>query len=146
MLGGQNFQGVGCFQGWNFIGIQFSTTKDYKPIFQAKGNTKNLHGVNWNNGKLEYTEFSSIIHQHCSPTTEYFAKGLEKCNLLSNYLCIDMENLDDLGCPKVSKLLNNSDTDWDCSNYPHRHKKTFHCAEKKAHAYGTWTLDFFDNV
>ena len=57
-----------------------------------------------------------------------------------------MENLDDLGCPKVSKLLNNSDTDWDCSNYPYRQKKTLHCAEKKAYAYGTWTVDFFDDV
>ena len=53
-----------------------------------------------------------------------------------------MENLDYLGCPKVFKPLNNSDSDWDCSNYPYRNKKTFHCAEKKAYAYGTWTLDF----
>ena len=68
------------------------------------------------------------------PTTEFFAKRLEKCNLLSNHLCKDVENL---GCPKVSKMLNNSDTDWDCSNYPYRHKKTFHCAEKRAYAYGT---------
>ena len=147
MLGRENCQGVGCFQGWNCIGIQFPPTQNYKLTFQANWNTKNLHGIIWNNGKLEYTELSSsIIHQHCSPTTEYFAKGLEKCNLFSKYLCKDVENLDDLGCPKVSKLLNNSDTDWDCSNYPYRHKKAFHCAEKKAYAYGTWTLDFFDNV
>ena len=96
---------------------------------------------NWNK-----IELSSIIHHYCSPTTDYFAKGLEKCNLLSNYLCKDVENLDDLGCPKVSKLLNNLDTDWDCSNYPYRHEKTFHCAEKKAYAFGIWTLDHFDNV
>ena len=25
-------------------------------------------------------------------------------------------------------------------------KKTYHCAERKAYAYGTWTLVFFDNV
>ena len=53
-----------------------------------------------------------------------------------------VNDLYDLGCPKVSKLLNNLDTDWDCSNYPYRHKKTFHYAEKKSYAYGTWRLDF----
>ena len=110
--------------------------------FKQSGTPKKLHGINWNNRKLEYTEFSSIVHQHCSHTTKYFATELEKCNLLSNYLCKDVDNLDDLGCPKISKILNNSDTDWDCSNYWYRLKKTFHCAEKKAYAKGIRTLDF----
>ena len=57
-----------------------------------------------------------------------------------------MENLDDPGSPKVSKLLNNLDTDWDCKNYPYGHEKTFHSAEKKAYAFEIWTLDHFDNV
>ena len=99
-LEGKIVKELGVFKDGIVLGYSFLPPKDYKPTFQAKWNTKNLHGINWNNGKLEYTELSSIIHQHCSPTTEYFAKGLEKCNLLSNYLCKDVENLDDLGCPK----------------------------------------------
>ena len=105
-----------------------------------------MHGINWNHGKLDYSELAFIIHQHCSPTTEYFAKGLEKCKILSPYLCKDVENLDDLGCPKASKLLENDDAEWNCSNYPYRHKKTLHCAEKKAYVYGIWTLIFFDKI
>ena len=81
-----------------------------------------------------------------SPTTEYFAKGLEKFKILLPYLCMDVENFDDLGCPKASKLLENDDAEWNCSNYPYRHKKTLHCAEKKAYVYGIWTLNFFDNI
>ena len=130
-LEGKIVKELGVFKDGIVLGYSFLPPKDYKPTFQAKWNTKNLHVINWNNGKLEYTELSSIIHQHCSHTTEYFAKGLEKFNLLSNYLCKDVENPDDLGCPKVSKLLNNSDTDRDCSNYPYRHKNTFHCAERR---------------
>ena len=61
---------------------------------------------------------------------------------LSPYLCKDVENLDDLGCPKASKLLENQDAEWNCCNYPYRHKKTLHCAEKKTYAYGKWTLNF----
>ena len=94
--------------------------KDYKPTFQAKWNTKNMHGIILNQGKLDYSELAFIIHQHCSPTTEYFAKGLENCKILSPYLCKDVENLDDLGCPKASKLLENDDADRNCSNCPYQ--------------------------
>ena len=31
-------------------------------------------------------------------------------------------------------------------SYMQRHKKTLHCAEKKAYAYGTWVLNFFDKI
>ena len=66
-----------------------------------------------------------------------------KCKILSNYLCRDVENLDDFGCPKASKLISNEDTMWECNNVPYRHKKTLHCAEKKASACGTRILNFF---
>ena len=130
-LEGKIVKELGVFKDGIVLGYSFLPPKDYKPTFQAKWNTKNLHGINWNNEKLEYTELSSIIHQHCSATTKYFAKRLEKCNLLSNYLCKDVENLDDLGCPKVSKLLNNMDTDYDCSNCPYRHKKKHFTAQRR---------------
>ena len=134
---------LGVFKEGIVLGYKFLPPKDYKPTFQADRSTKYLNGINWNNGKLEYTELSSINHQHCSLTTEYFAKGLEKCNLLSNNLCKDVENLDDLGCPKVSKILNSSDTDWDCSNYPYRHKRHFTLQRRKLMPTDSW---FFDNV
>ena len=144
-LEGKIIKELGIFKDGIVLGYSFLPPKDYKPTFQAKWNTKNMHGINWNHGKLDYSELAFIIHQHCSPTTEYFAKGLEKCKILSPYLCKDVENLDDLGCPKASKLLEYKDVEWNCSNYPYRHKKTLHCAEKKAYVYGIWTLNFFDN-
>ena len=136
----------GIFKDGVVLGYSFLPPKDYKPIFQAKWNTKIMHGINWNHGQLDYSELAFIIHQHCSPTTKYFAKGLEKCKILSPYLCKDVENLDYLGCPKASKLLENHDAEWNCSNYPYRHKKTLHCAEIKTYAYGKCTLNFFDNI
>ena len=69
------------------LGYRFLPPKDYEPNFQAKWNTKNMHGINWNHRKLDYSELANIIHQqqhqqHFSPTTEYFAKGLENCKIL----------------------------------------------------------------
>ena len=145
-LEGKIVKELGIFKEGIVLGYSFLPPKDYKPTFQAKWNTKNMHGTNWNHGKLDYSELAFIVHQHCSPTKEYFAKGLEKCKILFSYLCKDVENLDDLGCPKASKLLENDDAEWNCSNYPYPHKKTLHCAEKKAYVYVIWTWSFFDNI
>ena len=98
------------------------------------------------NGKNDYSDLPNINHQHCSSTTKYFAKGLEKCKILFNYLCKDVENLDNFGCTKASMLISNEDTVWECNNYSYQHKKTLHCAEKKAYAYGTWVITFFDKI
>ena len=121
------------------LGYTFLPPNDYKPTFQAKWNTENLHGINWNNGKVDYSDLPTTIHL----PTEHFAKGLEKCKILSNYFCRDVENLDNYGCPKASKLISNEDTIWERSNCPYQHKKTLHWAEKKAYAYGTSVLNFF---
>ena len=33
---------------------KFLPQNGYKPTFQVKWNTKNLPGINWNNGKVDY--------------------------------------------------------------------------------------------
>ena len=66
---------------------------------------------------------------------EVFAKGLEKCRLLTNLLGQIVENLDDYGCPKNSDLIK-TDSSWICSSYLFRHNTRLHCAERKAKVYG----------
>ena len=38
---------------------------------------------------------------------EVFAKGLEKCRLLTRLLGQNIEILDDYGCPKIQELVKN---------------------------------------
>ena len=68
---------------------------------------------------------------------EVFAKGLEKCRLLTSLLGQNVENLDDYGCPKIQDLGHSV---WNCSSYPFRHKTRLHCAERKAKMYGEWAM------
>ena len=70
---------------------------------------------------------------------EVFAKGLEKCRLLTNLPGRNVENMDDYGCPKIRDLFK-TDSSWICSSYPFRHKTWLHCAERKAKVYGDWTM------
>ena len=70
---------------------------------------------------------------------EVFAKGLEKCRLLTNLLGQNVENLDDYGCPKIQDLVK-TDSSSICSSYRFRHKTRLHCAESKAKVYGEWAM------
>ena len=73
---------------------------------------------------------------------EVFAKGFEKCRLLTRLLGQRIENLDDYGCPKIQDLFGERKTDssWICSSHQFRHKTRLHCAEGKAKVYGEWAL------
>ena len=70
---------------------------------------------------------------------QVFAKGLEKCRLLTTFLGQNVENLDDYDCPKTQDLFK-TDSLWTCSSYPFRHKTRLHCAERKAKVNGEWAM------
>ena len=70
---------------------------------------------------------------------EVFAKGLEKCRLLTRLLGQNVENWDDYGCPKIQDVVK-TDNSWICSGQPFRHKTRLHCAEMKAKVYGEWAV------
>ena len=62
---------------------------------------------------------------------EVFAKGLEKCRLLTRLLGQNVENLYDYDCLKIQDFVK-TDSSWISSSYPFRHKTRFHCAEKES--------------
>ena len=98
-------------------------------------------------GYEKYTELEKILKNLEATDTKFFAKGYEKCKILSEFLETKIINLDDYACPKVQFLIfKDEEYDWRCSNYPFRHAKTLHCAERKAFAYGTWTRCFFNKL
>ena len=102
-------------------------------------NTSHLHGIDWSSGKLDYENLFAVFYDIKVMNAEVFAKGLEKCRLLTTLLGQIVENLDDDGCPKIQDLVN-TDSSWICSSYPFRHKTMLHCAEKKAKVYGEWAV------
>ena len=119
----------------------------FKASSQSAWCTKHLHRINWNSGHEKYTELQKILKKLKAPETEFFAKGYEKCKILSEILETKVTNLDDYARQKVQNLIfKDEEYDWTCSNYPFRHANTLHCAERKAFAYGTWTRCFFNKL
>ena len=72
---------------------------------------------------------------------EVFAKGLEKCRLLTISLGQNVENLDDYGCPKIQDLFKTVIL-WIWSSYTFRHKTRLHCAERKAKGKSVWKMGY----
>ena len=131
---------LGIDKNGQTVGYSFLPPKKFEATSQSAWCTKHLHGINWNIGREKYSELEKILKKLKAPETEFFAKGFEKCKLLSEILEKKVTNLDYYACPKVQNLIfKDEEYDWRCSNYPIRHANTLDCAERKAFACGTWT-------
>ena len=73
---------------------------------------------------------------------EVFAKGLEKCRMLTRLFEQNVENLEDYGCPKNQDLVGEGKmhSSWICSTYPSQHKTRRQYAERKTKVYGVWAM------
>ena len=130
---------LGLYIAGSVQGFSFCPPKSFKPNKQTTWNTSHLHGTAWSSGKLDYEKLFAVFYDKRVRNAEVFAKGLEKCRLLTNLLGRNIEKLDDNGCPKNGHPVK-TDSSWFCSSYPFRHKTRLHCAEKKAKVYGDWAM------
>ena len=130
---------LGLFIDGSLQGFSFCPPKTFKPIKQTSWNRKHLHGIAWSSGKLDHEKLFAVFYDIKVMNAEVFAKGLEKCRLLTRLLGQNVENLDDYGCPKIQNLVNTHSL-WICSTYTFRHKTRLHCAERKAKVYGEWPM------
>ena len=133
---------TGTFDWWFSARIFILFARTFKPNKQTTWNTSHLHGFAWSSGKLDYEKLFAVFYDIKVMNAEVFAKGLEKCRLLTTLLGQNVENLDDYGCPKIQDLVKTSSS-WICSSYPFREKTKLHCAERKTKVYGEWAMQHF---
>ena len=126
---------LGLFIDGSVQGFSFCPPKTFKPNKQTTWNTNHLHGIAWSSGKLEYEKLFAVFYDLKVMNAEVYAKGFEKCRLLTRLLGQIVENLDDYGCPKTQDLVK-TDSLWICCSYLFRRKTRLHCAERKAKVYG----------
>ena len=129
------FKEVGVFTDGSLQGFSFCPPESVKPNKLTTWNISHLHEIAWSSGKLDYDKLFAVFYDIKAMNAEVFAKGLEKCRLMTRLLGQNVEDLDDYGCPKVQDLVK-TDSLWICSRYPFRRKTRLHCAERKAKVYG----------
>ena len=130
---------LGLFIDGSVQAVSFCPPKTFKPYKQTTWNTNHLQGIVWSSGKLDYEKLFAVTYDIKVTNAEMFAKGLEKCRLLTTFFGQTVENLDDYGCPKIQDLVK-TDSLCNCSGYPFRHKTRLHCAERKSQVYGEWAM------
>ena len=126
---------LGLFIDGSLQGFSFCPPEIFKRNKQTKWNTSHLLGIAWSSGKLDYEKLFAVFYDIKVMNAEMFAKGLEKCRLLTNLLGQNVENLDDYGCPTIQDLFK-ADSLWISSSLPFRHETRLHFAERKTNLYG----------
>ena len=123
-------------------GLSFCPVKIYKSNKQTTWNTSHLQGPAWSSRKLDLHELFAVFYDIKIINAEVFAKGFEKCRLLTRLLGQIVENLEDYGCLKTQDLVGEgrAEVSWICFSYPFRHKTRLHCAERKGKVYGEWAM------
>ena len=96
---------LGLFIDCFLQGFSLCPPNTFNPNKQSTWNTRHLHGLAWSTGKLEYEKLFAVFYDIKLTNAEVFAKGLEKCRLLTTFLGQNVENLDDYGCPKIQDLV-----------------------------------------
>ena len=131
---------LGLFIDGSVQGFPFCPPKTFKTNKQTTWNTRHLQGTAWSSGKLDYEKLFGVFYDrkvmNKVMNAEVFAKGLEKCRLLTSLLGQNVENLDDYGCPRIQDLVK-TDSLWICSSYTFRHKTRLHCREESK---GVWRM------
>ena len=67
-------------------GFSFCPPKTFKPNEQTTWNTSHLHGIPWSSGRLDIDKLFAVFYDVKVMNKEMFAKGLEKCRLLTRHL------------------------------------------------------------
>ena len=133
------FKELGLFIDGSLQGFSFWPPKSFETKKQTTWNTNHQHEIAWSGGNPYYEKLFTVFYDIRVLYAEVFAKGLEKCRLLTSLLGQNVENLDDYGCPKIQDLFK-TDSLWIFSSYPFRHKTRLACAERKKKMYEVWTM------
>ena len=96
---------LGLFNDGSVLRFSFCPPKSFKPNKHTTWNRSHLHGIAWSSGKLAYDKLFDAFYDMKVMNAEVFAKGLEKCRLLTRFLGQNVEILDDMVAQKFKILL-----------------------------------------
>ena len=107
-------------------------------------NSKYLHGLDWERGDYPDCYLQQILQKVALrfPLSDFYAKGVEKTDMLQKLLQRKVTKLEDLLCLKIEHLSFYRETaicDMHSTTCPKRQKNK-HCARKKAQLFYYWLI------
>lgn len=80
--------------------------------------TKNFHGLNYNEGNVEYNQLRKILQQATALSLLVYAKGSEKCSFISSLIDKPVFDFNHFPCTKkIKHLVKMYPSDTTCGNH-----------------------------
>jgi hypothetical protein len=99
----------------------------------------NMHFLSWESGEYDHNALPTLIQAISPAKAIYYAKGKDKCKLLSEIFGHTFIDLDLLKCPSVYEIECFRDR---CeSGATEFHKNSLHCAQRKSIRYYDWLVN-----
>jgi hypothetical protein len=93
------------------------------------------HGIDWDEGDVEYTQLHDIVVDVCHPYSVVYTKGLEKANFLRTF----HNNVIDMNIMNAPQYDNNFNIPLECPVRRHKGRSDdYKCALKKSIFYAQW--------
>ena len=96
---------LGNFIDGSVQGFSLCPPKTFKQNEQKTWNTNHLHGTAWSCLYLDSEKLFAVFYDIKKMNAEVFAKGVEKCRLLTTFLGQNVEILYEYGCPEIKDLV-----------------------------------------
>lgn len=106
--------------------------------------TANSHGIHWEDGEVNYEDLSRILNRIASSYDIVYVKGQQKIlfieSQIGNSICPQFVNVESMGCPKFSILLEPLCIGYNCIS--HNQSDPRYCTIYKTRAIVRWLLSF----
>lgn len=103
---------------------------------------KNYLGISWNEGDIPYEDVGDILRSHLEGATKIHVKGLQKQKWIQNIIGKNVINVEDDGCPNLSKLTYGMSA---CTHHLSSYFLDAICAVRNAKAIKKWLIDFYNS-
>lgn len=98
--------------------------------------TRNFHGIPWDSGDVSHDAARVIICAILQHARTVYVKGLEKSLWLRRFTSMEIDDMEDLGCPSMRKLPKIS-----CGCPHHSYNAKYNCANENVICLKNWLKD-----
>ena len=108
-------------------------TLRFLPPYRMDPHSNDQNGLCWDNESIAYGSLFQVVAGATANFTNLFAKGTEKCKVLTELLGRCVRNLDSFGCPERKEFKMTTGCSLPCQKYPDKS-----CAARNAYNLYGW--------
>ena len=110
----------------------------FRPPCYMEPHGSEENGLSWADGHFPYDQVKTVLREAVAPYDHLYARGFDKCELLTDILNRPKHNYEDLECPDPMKLNSEVHCTLPCHTFSHTRY-----AARNANALHSWLLFHF---